>query len=388
MSNLRNTYGYIPQSQNNPQMGMQQQYPPQVSMQYGNQMGQQYPNQMMQQYPGQVQQYPGQVGQQYTNQVIQQYPGQMQQYPGQVGQQYGNQMMGQFPGQMVNQYPGQIPMASQYPGQMQMNSQPNLRASQPISNPYMPNTMNPAMPVMPSNQISNTGAIPIQPVNYNSNNPAQMFLPQLTMPPNIGYIPPPPAFLDYKVNNSREKVFTNIYSSLAALNVIFDLFSNNVVSEEVKNQVFEQQMNLLIGNMGPGNIKTIDQLKQFAQMADLDISYCEKDINERLNPKETVQVQDSNQYFQFGESVIQFDNLLLVIENSQKYNEYRFQLQSHLSSLIRFVKGLYPPRVNELNVMEQYFNYITKFDKMDDRTIQRMKNDLRNVLVSVKNSLT
>lgn len=335
-------------------------------------------------------------------------------------QQQNNMQMGMplqnYPMGMQSQNNMQMPLGStmQMVPQPQYYQQPQqmLRSSQPIGYPtgqyygMQINSQNPAMPQMPNTQY--------QQVNYGyqsqimQSQPQMMqnqvmqntlstsaipqtFLPPLQNPPSAPYIPPPAnVIVGIPVDKSKQNVFTNLYSSLAVLNVIYDLYANNVIDDAARNQIVETQMNVFNINKRILGIQNFDQLKQFSQMANLDISYIEKDLSATFVKQTKGPTRESMQfYLDLGSKLTEIDNLLLVIETQNDYSKLRYQLQSQLSNIIKDVKkvDVNHQKQSQINILENYFAFTSSSTKTDTASIERMKNDLGNAISEIRTFL-
>lgn len=333
----------------------------------------------------------------------------MQGYQSQSNMNMGMPLQNNYQMGMQSQNNMQIPLSAT----MQMVPQPQyyqqsqqaLRASQPIGYPtgqyygMQGNSQNPAMPQMPNAQYQSQNfgyqsqVLPNQMMTNPMSTSAipQTFLPPLQTPPTLPYIPPPQnVIVGIPIDRTKQNVFTNLYSSMAVLNAILDLYVNNAIDESVKNQIFETQMNVFNINKRVLGIQTFDQLKQFAQTANLDISYVEKDLAATFAKPTKAPTRESMKFYtDLGSKLTEFDNLLLMIETPDDYPKYRYQIQSQLSNIIKDVKRIDSNNQKQIqiNIMENYYTFASNSTKTDANTIVRMKSELSAAITDIRNFL-
>lgn len=222
----------------------------------------------------------------------------------------------------------------------------------------------------------------IQHVKINEDFP-QMFIPILKKPTSLEYVPPP---IINSIRTEKERDLCNIYSSLSIINTIYELFSVNCLNEEDTKSLYKEQMNLIKGIMISIDMKDGNDLIEFAQLANLDISYCKENIINEF--REDPIILTNEQQIDFAETLSKANDILVVISSNKnpscdEIKSELFILSSYLNKIIRYTKSINPPKTEEIKIMKYWMNVILDctFGK---KQINKMTADLKSVFLSVR----
>lgn len=337
---------------------------------------------MKRQIPNQTPNYNPNLYGYYYNQpgqhTYQQVPYPTNQIPGGAYQLYG-----------TPQYPNQSMQYAPYPGAPQQYQQPQYYAAPPPPPQYpqaypMAAASNPMMNCVPNS--SSQGCVPqpaVSPVaqyaaGVRSSMPlpeiSRNFIPPMTNSPQTPYIAPNPELLP-----NKQKYYANLYSILASINALIELSVSVGFDQDEVTKKLQPQFERLQTVMYACDYKTIEKIRKFAKMTNLDISYADQKIVQYLS-KQSQPRYERIDAAQVGASLVEFNNYLYMTQTPDDYQKFRIALYTMLFNLIPSLRGLFPQLTEQAKSLEAMARKMSDLCVLSQQQLDQLKAKIKGDL--------